>query len=264
MNRKRAFLLPALAGLSLLLLSWGVIGHRAVGKIAENHLNPKATAALRDLLGDQRLADVSTWPDEILRQPEYRFTGPWHYLNVPLGLDYDAFRKQVEGMEKENVYKALLEQEHLLGDPSTPRDKRVEALKFVVHFVGDLHQPMHISREEDRGGNTIQLSYEDKGTNLHSLWDTKLLEHLGLTYEQLAEKCDQASPEQVRQWQRDPLIKWLWESYQISSRLYAEVDVMKSRSIDDSYYQAHIGIIQQRIEQAGVRLAGVLNELLGK
>jgi hypothetical protein len=134
-------------------------------------------------------------------------------------------------------------------------------LKFIVHFVGDLHQPMHISRAEDKGGNTIQLNYEGQGTNLHSLWDTKLLEHEGLTYEQLAGKYDHASPAQIRKWQNDPLIQWIWESYSISSRLYAEIDSMKGRSIDESYYKAHIPIIRERIEQAGIRLAGVLNQL---
>ncbi len=116
-------------------------------------------------------------------------------------------------------------------------------------------------RAEDKGGNTIQLNYEGMGTNLHSLWDTKLLEHEGLTYEQLADKYDHAGPDQIRQWQSDPLMKWIWESYEISSRLYAEIDTMKSRAIDDSYYQAHISVIRERIEQAGIRLAGVLNRI---
>jgi hypothetical protein len=120
---------------------------------------------------------------------------------------------------------------------------------------------MHVSRAEDKGGNSIQLNYNGQGTNLHSVWDSKLIEHEGGDYQQLAAKYDHASPAQIKEWQSDPLIKWIWESYTISSKLYAEVDAMKSRSIDDSYYTAHIGIIHERLEQAGVRLAGVLNTL---
>jgi len=164
-------------------------------------------------------------------------------------------------MTNENVYSALLQQEHILTDPSSSRDQQIVALKFIVHFVGDLHQPMHVSRAEDKGGNTIQLNYDGQGTNLHSLWDTKLLEHAGLNYEQLAEKYDRPTPEQVKKWQSDSPILWAWESYQVSTQLYAEVAAMQGHQIDNSYYEAHVGIVEDRIEKAGVRLAGILNQL---
>jgi len=259
MNKKQLSVLVLLFAASVFLISWGVTGHRTIGKMAENHLSPQAKAAVTDLLGGASLADVSTWADEVRNQQEYRHTSGWHFLNLPLGLSYAAFQQQVAGMGPDNVYGALLNEEAALANPATPREAKIEALKFIVHFVGDLHQPMHISRAEDKGGNTIQLNYEGMGTNLHSLWDTKLLEHQGLSYEQLAEKYDHPSPAQIKQWQADPLMLWIWESYTISSKLYSEVDAMKSRSIDDSYYQAHLPIIQERIEQAGIRLAGVLN-----
>jgi hypothetical protein len=256
-------ILPSLfaLGLSAALLSWGVTGHRAVGKIAAGHLTPQAKAAVHDLIGDTTLADISTWPDEVRGQAAYRHTGPWHYINLPLGLGYADFEAKVKGMSQENVYSALLQQEQILGSSTSTRTAKVEALKYIVHFVGDLHQPMHVSREEDKGGNTVQLNYDGNGTNLHALWDSKLIEHQGLAYEQMAATYDHATPAQVKQWQADPVIRWIWESYQASSKLYAEVDAMKSRAIDDSYYQAHIGIVQERIEKAGIRLAGVLNEV---
>jgi hypothetical protein len=263
--RKRPFVLTlTILAVSLVFLSWGVVGHRTIGKIAENHLNPKAKAAVQELLGSQTLADVSTWADEIRSQPEYKNMASWHYVDLPLGLSYAEFQKGIEGMEKDNVYKALLKQEQILGDHAAPAVDRAIALKWIVHLVGDLHQPMHVSREEDKGGNTIQLNFNGTGTNLHALWDTKLVERQGMTYEQLAEKYDHVSDAQVAQWQKDPLMKWLWESYEISTKLYAEVDAMKSRAIDDSYYQAHVGTVQERMTQAGIRLAGVLNGILGK
>ena len=261
MKKKDTLLAIAFLGISILLLSWGVTGHRTVGKIAENHLTANAKAAVHELLGGETLADVSTWADEVRGQPEYKSTGPWHYINLPLGLSYSEFQKQVEGMSEANVFSALHQQEQIVTDKSTTREQKIEALKFIVHFIGDLHQPMHVSRAEDKGGNSIQLNYNGQGTNLHSVWDSKLIEHEGADYQQLAAKYDQASPAQVKQWQGDPVIKWIWESYTISTKLYAEVDAMKSRSIDDSYYTAHIGIIHERLEQAGVRLAGVLNAL---
>ena len=247
--------------LAAALVSWGVTGHRTIGKIAEGHLAPQAKTAVHELIGDTTLAEISTWPDEVRSQPAYRNTGPWHYINLPLGLSFADFESAVKGNPQENVYSALRQQEQILGSAASTRTQKVEALKYIVHFVGDLHQPMHVSREEDKGGNTIQLNYDGTGTNLHALWDSKLIDHQGLTYEQMAEKYDHATPAQVKQWQSDPLIQWIWESYQASSKLYAEVDAMKSRAIDDSYYQAHIAIVQDRIEKAGVRLAGVLNSI---
>jgi hypothetical protein len=261
MEKRTLIVTIALLAGAVCLISWGVIGHRTVGKIAENHLTVKARAAVKELLGAASLADVSTWADEVRNQSDYRHTGSWHFLNLPPGLSFPEFEKQVKGESGENVYSAILVQESILTSKGTSRQQKAEALKFIVHFVGDLHQPMHISRAEDKGGNTIQLNYEGQGTNLHSLWDTKLLEHEGLSYEQLAVKYDHANPDQIRQWQNDPLIKWIWESYEVSSRLYAEVDLMKGRSIDEGYYQAHIAIIRKRIEQAGIRLAGLLNQL---
>jgi len=243
------------------LLSWGVTGHRTVGKIAEKHLTPAAAAAVRELLGSETLADVSTWADEVRGKPEYKQTGPWHYVNLPMGLSFAEFQKRVEGMSEENVYSALEKMEKEVVDPATPREKKVEALKFIVHFVGDLHQPMHVSRAEDKGGNTVQLNFNGSGTNLHAVWDSKLIDRLGLGYEQLAAKVDHATPAQIGQWQKDPMIRWMWESYEVTEKLYAEVDAMKSRAIDDKYYEEHIATVEQRLEQAGVRLAGVLNRL---
>lgn len=243
------------------LVSWGVTGHRTIGKIAGSHLSPAARSAVHELLGDATLSDISTWADEVRGEPEYRHTGPWHFINLPLGLSFPEFEAKVKSMGMENVYGALQQQELILGSPATTRAEKTEALKFVVHFVGDLHQPMHVSREEDKGGNTIQLNYDGKGTNLHSLWDSKLIDHEGLTYEQMAEQYDHATPVQIRQWQNEPLLQWIWESYQASSKLYAEVEAMKTRSIDDRYYAAHINIIHDRLEKAGIRLAGVLNHI---
>lgn len=245
----------------VLILAWGAVGHRTVGSIAEKHLTPTALAGVKDLLGGQSLADVANWADSVRSLPAYKQTGPWHYINLPMGLTFDAFKNRVENMLEANVYSALVAQLQLINDKTVSRERKTTALKFIVHFVGDLHQPMHVSREEDKGGNTIQLNYDGQGTNLHAVWDSKLIDHTGLDYQQLAAKYDNASPAQVRQWQNDPVVKWMWESYQITEQLYAEVDSMHDRSIGQAYYDEHIATVAVRLEQAGVRLAGLLNVL---
>jgi hypothetical protein len=246
---------------AIVLISWGSVGHHAIGKIAERHLTPAAQAAVHELLGNESLADIASWADEVRPTPEYRQTEPWHYINEPSGLSFDEFERQVERGDGMNVYKALLAQEKAVSDVKTTKQQKAEALKFIVHFVGDMHQPMHVSHAEDKGGNTIQVNFDGKGTNLHSLWDSKLIDRFASNYQELADKVDHATPAQIGQWQKDAPIKWAWESYEISSKLYTEVDAMRSRSIGDAYYQEHIGNVEQRLEQAGVRLAGVLNNL---
>jgi len=123
--------------------------------------------------------------------------------------------------------------------------------------VGDAHQPMHISRKEDKGGNTIQLRFDDRGTNLHSLWDSKLIDHENSA--DLAKDYDTATPAEIRKWQGDSPMEWIWESYQISSQLY--VEIKPGQNIDEAYYKKYIPVIHRRIDQAGIRLAGELNKL---
>ncbi len=247
--------------LSLLLVSWGTTGHFTVGLIAGRHLAPQAKNAVEDLLGPESLAEISTWADDVRGEPEYRYTAPRHYINLPLGLDYAAFAQTVKSLPGDNVYKAVLKYEQDLRSPYTSRKEKTEALKFLVHFIGDLHQPMHVSRAADKGGNTIQVRYQQEGTNLHAVWDSKLIEEEHKDYKELAEQYDQVSAQQVSQWQNEDLMHWLWESYQISSKLYKEVEDGDNHSLKSDYYKTHIPIVRQRIEMAGVRLAGVLNRI---
>lgn len=217
----------------------------------------KAKAGVAALLNGESLPDVASWADE----NRDRSTAPWHFINVELGLSFDDFKNQVGN--KEDVYTALVKEEAILADEKASREDRATALKYIVHFVGDIHQPMHVSRAEDKGGNTIQVRYDGKGTNLHSLWDTKILEHAGLNETQLAQQFDKATPQQITKWQGDQQIIWAWKSYQISSQLYGEIE-KNGTNIDDAYYNAHIPIVENRIERAGIRLVGVLNAIFAK
>jgi len=258
----KKYSLPAVGILTILLLvSWGFTGHRTIGQIAASHLTLQAKEAVHELLGGESLADAATWADQVRDDPEYSRTAPWHFIDVPLGLSFEQFQQQVATSDKMNVYTALLKEEKLLIGPAASHEQKAAALKFIAHFVGDIHQPMHVSRAEDKGGNTIQVQYDNQGTNLHALWDTKLLRHSGLNYQQLAEKYDRATEQQIKKWQGDPPILWAWESYQISTEIYAKVAASNGRNIDAAYYEANIPVIENRIEKAGIRLAGVLNTL---
>lgn len=256
---KKNFPFCLLALFALALISWGYVGHQTVARIAENHLSPQAKAAVKSLLGSEPITDVASWADEVRNDPEYKSTAPWHFLNLPLGLSGEAFEKAVKGQSQENVYSAIQAQEKVLKDPGSTSEQKVIALKFLVHFIGDAHQPMHISRAEDKGGNTIQLQYDGKGTNLHSLWDSRLIDKEGLSYRELAGKADQATPEILKQAENTDPLTWVWESYQVSSKLYPEIK--KNNKLGEDYYKEHIAIVNERLELAGLRLAAVLNAL---
>jgi len=243
-----------LLGTSIALISWGFKGHRAIASIAQKHLTSNTAYVVSAYLKGESMSSVATWADE----NRTATTAPWHFLNLPLGLTHEQFVKYVSESDN-NVYTAILKAEANLKDKSLSADQKNEALKYLIHLVGDAHQPMHISRKEDKGGNTIQVRFDNMGTNLHSLWDSKLIDHEGLSEADIAKTYDVATPAQIKQWQSDSPLEWIWESYQISSELYAQVK--PGQDIDDAYYQKYIVVIRRRIDQAGIRLAGELNKL---
>ena len=255
---KRITIAFMLIGSTFLFGSWGFFGHKTVATIAENHLTPEAKTAIKVLLGTESLVDVASWADEVRNQPEYKSTAGWHFVNLPVGLSRSQFKDSIQAIKNENLLTALALNESIIRDSAATKAQKIVALKFIVHLVGDAHQPMHVSRAEDKGGNTIQVQFDGKGTNLHSLWDSRLLDHQGLSILQLSEKND-VGKSKTRKWQRATPIDWLFESYKISSKLYEEV--AQNNKLDEAYYQSHIGIVNKRIEIGGIRLAGVLNEL---
>ena len=259
------------AALLVLLLAsfssfaWGVLGHRAVARIAENHLTPKARQEIAKLLGPETLPLVSVWPDEIRSDPQYKDTGPWHYLNVASGLAFAGFVAQLAPTPPAvptDAYTALAQMRKDLKDPAKTVDEKRVALKFLVHLVGDVHQPLHVGHAEDRGGNSIVTSWRGRDGNLHSTWDGDLVEYPGFTYTEMAAAYDHATPAQVKQWQQDDVKVWLFESYQLCTPIYA--NAAANPKFDWHYYPTFGPTVEQQILKAGIRLAGVLNETFGK
>jgi hypothetical protein len=256
LRRMKKYLLSFIFAVSAIaLISWGYVGHQTVALIAEKHLSPQAQQAVKALLGNQSIGDIASWADEIRDDKTF----PEHFINAPLGLTRSQFENEVKTQPQDNVYKAILANESVLKSSTSSIDDKQKALKFIVHFVGDLHQPFHVSRKEDKGGNTIQVQFDGKGTNLHSLWDSRLIDKQGLKSSEMVAQLDKATPAQIKQWQSDSLFQWIWESYQISTKLYE--DSKPGSKLGDAYYQSHITIVDERIEKAGIRLAGLLNEL---
>ncbi len=244
-------LLPALA------FSWGKTGHRVIGQIAENHLTPKAAAGVRALLGPDSLAEVANWADEIRSEPAtWKKADPWHYVNIPDGQTYDAMEKNPAG----DIIEALKRFEATLRNPQASKEEKVHAIKFLVHMVGDLHQPLHAGKREDLGGNRVTVHWfrNAESTNLHSVWDDLLIEQEKLSFTEWTRFLDHPTPAEVKEWQSSSYTTWMEESYKLRDRCY---DFKPELPLSYDYVYKSMPIVKQRLLQGGVRLAGTLNAI---
>jgi nuclease S1 len=256
-----AFLLLALARPAL---AWGRMGHRASARLAESRLSPQARAIIRDLLEPgESLADASTWADENSR--EIRGSAGWHFVNVPVSAQhYDPRDCRRGGC----VVSKIAEFREALLDPHASRSRRRMALRFYVHLVQDLHQPMHVADRNDRGGNNLQLRYgRYDNTNLHQIWDSGLL-YQGFRNEgELVRKLeDMARQPESGNWLKGRIEDWADESLEVGRRAYLNPGSNKILRTGDSlgrdYERANLPLVTDRLARSGVRLASLLNELL--
>lgn len=236
-------------------LAWGSTGHRAVGRVAEHHLGPAAARAVADLLAPDTLAFASTWADEIRSETEWSKADPWHFTTVPDGQPVEAAVKGPAG----DVLEALARFERVLADRSAPRTERAQALKWVVHLIGDLHQPLHVGREGDRGGNDVLVLWFGEPSNLHTVWDSTIVQHSELSFTELAELVDRPTPEELSDARTSRAADWARESVELREGVYAIGD----RRLSWKYVHDHWPVVQRRIRQAGLRLAATLDRLLG-
>jgi nuclease S1 len=254
MKRVARLLLVLLAGLAPCAEAWGPTGHRAVGRVAERHLTPEAKRAVAQLLAPEQLAYVTTWADEIRSEPQWSRAEAWHWVTVPDGRTYESSAKNPEG----DVLEAISRFEMVLADGGRPRIERARALKWLSHLVGDIHQPLHVGRGDDHGGNDVLVLWFNEPRNLHAVWDSGFIEFSGLSFSELADLVDHPTPDEVVEWQSAPPSTWAAESQRLRDACYELGD----HKLSFRYVHDHWPTVQRRLLQAGVRLAGELNRLL--
>lgn len=240
-------------------LAWGQTGHRVTGAIAERHLSDEARAAVRLILGPETLAEASTWADFMRASPEpfwQEAAGPWHYVTVPPGSTHAEVGAPPEG----DAVTALARFEKTLRDETAPLAERQLALRFAIHIIGDLHQPLHVGNGNNRGGNDIRVRYHREPTNLHSVWDSGMIDRQQLSYSEMTDWLDaRITPEQLQAWSDTDPQTWLRESAEIRDRIYPQGD-----EIGYDYDFAHLATLQRRLQQGGVRIAVYLNALFAE
>ena len=240
--------------------AWGVTGHRVVAEIAENHLTNRAKRKLKKLIGKQKLAYWANWPDNVRNSPEWKNTSTWHYVNIPPQESKEQFIEQLKNNNKPNIYTVIQNVKGVIVDKNTPDADREIYLRFLVHFLGDMMQPMHTGREEDLGGNLIKIQFFKKDTNLHSLWDSGLIDNTKYSYTEFARVLDVKSKEEIQKIQSGSLEDWLYESHQAANQLYASVKPGENYSYD--YQEQYKELLERQLLHAGLRLAKILNEVL--
>ncbi|HEX3927558.1 MAG TPA: S1/P1 nuclease [Gemmatimonadales bacterium] len=248
-----------LGSLAALTFFWGPEGHQIVARVAEARLTPAARAEATRLLGGQSIADVASWADNVRSQrPE---TGAWHYVDIELGdTSYVAAR---DCAHDACTVAAIGHELGILRDHTRSDSDRAEALKFVVHFVGDLHQPLHGADNHDKGGNSVRVTFETRPTNLHSLWDSGILNTMG-SEDQLVRKIQDeiAHRDDIAKLAESTPAQWAMESHDIARDVvYGQLP--SSLTISNHYIDIAQPIIQERLLRAGVRLAALLNQTLG-
>lgn len=278
-RRALILLFVALLGsTSLPAMAWGPKGHEIVAKIAELRLTPSAAKAVHDLLngtdapgGSIRLSDddVANWADDV--RPRRAETGPWHYVDIPFrAVGYDAQRDCAA--HKGCVVEAIRDNARLLGDPEATETERRDALRFLVHFVADIHQPLHCAeRNGDKGGNLCMVLYPGKSepVKLHVVWDIYLVDR-ALDDQQLpllvyAEVLNsRITSKRADSWSKGTSEDWAWESHAeaINDTYWSIPENGPPHLLAPEYLTCNVGVVQEQLMKAGVRLASILNEIL--
>lgn len=243
--------------------AWSKTGHRIIAGIAENHLDRKAKKELKKLIGDHSLAYWSTWADLIKQDTtgKWQQADPWHYINFPGNLNRSAFDLLLQQQSsKENLYNKIVFFYDQLHNKNLNKATRTEALYFLVHLMGDVHQPMHVGRFEDLGGNRTKVEWFGKTTNLHALWDYDMIDHQKWSYSEFVSVLDVRQNYVGRGFDHGNFNEWFYDSYQCANIIYAYQEQKPIKVYEYEYF--FYDMLHQQLLKGGLRLARVLNDAL--
>lgn len=264
--RRLAAALAIVAALPGQALAWGPEGHRIVAEIAEQFLEPPAKREIVGLLALESaatLAEISSWADAIRSErPE---TAAWHFVNIPIHATagapgaYDAARDCPRG---DCVVAAVDRFAAVLRDRAAPMRDRLEALKFVVHFVGDIHQPLNCADGDGSNGKDTHVIFLGQPTTLHAVWDTGILAAAGVGDARVYAKrlVQSIAPANLARWRGGSPAGWASESYGIARLIYGGSH--EARGLQLFYETDFLPVVNVQLEKSGLRLAGVLNAAL--
>ncbi len=244
------------------LCAWGPEGHGLVARIAMAQLTPAAKARIAEILGpDQSIASVASWADEV--RPARRETARWHFVDIPITDKHLRMTRDCPGGECIVARLEVLCQ--ALENPATSPEQRREALQFLIHFIGDLHEPLHCADNGDRGGNTVRVLFFGRELNLHSLWDSGLLSRMPPA-DQLLPELSAVSAQRAGKWRKGTVVEWAEESHKLArSVVYGRLPKVSNGvpvPLGTDYEKKAEPLVKEQLAKAGARLAAVLNSAL--
>jgi nuclease S1 len=241
--------------------AWGPVGHQVASRIAEERLTPAALKAVHDLLGSGvSLADISYWAEEQRNMSGRR---QWHYVNVPITESrYDPKYCQLGRC----LVSKIEDFKRVLQNPKAGREEKEKALKFFVHFIEDLCQPLHVGDTGSKGGNLIQVHFYSIGSDLHRVWDLQIIDRRSTDERMwLADLRAIANPKLVAEWSKGTPEDWATDTLQVAKKAYSfpgtDTAITSEARLGDAYYGMALPMIQAQLAKAGVRLAAMLNEI---
>jgi len=240
--------------------AWGVLGHRIIGQIADSYLTKKARKAVEAILGNETLAMGSNWPDFIRSDPAYKYLSNWHYVNIKQGMTQQQVVDLLEKDTATNAYTKINWLKTELKRKDIPVTDKQMYLRLLVHLVGDIHQPLHVGRPDDLGGNKIKVLWFNDPRNLHQIWDEVLVDFQQLSYTEYAAAINFTSKVQRSEWQEQPMSLWFFQSYQIAEQVYGDVKGTEEK-LGYQYNFKYKATMETQLLKGGVRLAGILNDI---
>jgi S1/P1 Nuclease len=243
--------------------AWGTAGHSVVAEIAQRRLSPDVLRQVKDLLGGEvSLASEAAWADDVaLARPE---TIRWHFVNIPYAATgYDPDRDCQETPKGDCVIKAIARFRTVLADRSMPKASRAEALRFLVHLIGDIHQPLHDIDRNDAGGSQLPVLFYDRPMSLHAAWDFGLIEKHTFDWGDYVRQIEQLwlPGQDVVALQRGEPVDWAWDAHMAAVKV--SYVLPEDLRLGDDYFRRGLPVVTQQLALAGIRLARVLNEALG-
>ncbi|WP_304379416.1 S1/P1 nuclease [uncultured Parabacteroides sp.] len=256
---KRSLLLLCALLCALDLLAWGQKGHDVTAYIAECHLTPEAAARIDRVLGGHSPVYYANWLDNASHTPPYVHTLTWHYMNVDEGETFETMPRNPKG----DVLSAVRDLVAKLERGCLDAAAEAEALKMLIHLVGDMHCPMHTGHLSDLGGNRIPVLFFRSRTYLHAVWDTALVEAARKwSYTEWRQQIDRAAHDEVAAMQAGEPGDWIAETQAICTQIYA--DTPEGTKISYDYVAAATPVIELQFLRGGLRLAKLLNRIYGK
>lgn len=240
-------------------MAWGVTGHRVVAEIAQRHLSARAQKNVKKLCGGQPMAYWANWADFIKSDSNWRYAGPWHYVDLEARLSKTDFIAQLKALKPENLYTRMLYFRTVLQNSAASEEEKQVAIRFLIHLVGDLGQPLHVGRNEDQGGNKIQVTWFGTPSNLHRVWDEQLIDFQQWSYTEYANVLDVADRDLVKTWVNTPIEDWFYESHALSDKIYGQIQ--PGAKLSYQYNFLFVQDVNTQLLKSGLRLAKILNEV---